>query len=137
LLAYVPQFEGTILRGYKDPIGIVTACTGNTKSAILGKPYTKEECETLLLEDLQEHSEGVLSCVKRELTTGERAAAISFAFNVGVNAFCSSTMARKLAANDPTACAELSRWTKAGGKVLPGLVKRRAIERDICEGKIG
>ena len=137
LTSYVPQFEGTILRGYKDPIGIVTACTGNTKSAVLGKPYTKDECEKLLVDDLIEHAAGVDGCVKRKLTTGEHAASISFAFNVGVGAFCSSTMARKLNAGDPTACAELDRWTKAGGQVLPGLVKRRTIERQICEGKIG
>ena len=137
LLSYVPQFEGTILRGYKDPIGIVTACTGNTKSAVLGRPYTKEECEKLLEDDLLEHAQGVLKCMKRPLTTGERAASISFAFNVGVGAFCNSTMAKKLNSNDTTACAELDRWTKADGRVLPGLVTRRAIERQICEGKIG
>jgi len=137
LLAYVPQFEGTILRGYKDPIGIVTACTGNTSSAVLGKPYTKAECEQLLVDDLVKHSEGVMGCVDKPLTTGQRAASISFAFNVGVGAFCSSTMAKKLNAGDPTACAELLRWTKAGGQELPGLVKRRKIEEQMCEGKIG
>lgn len=137
LLSYVPQFEGTVLRGYKDPIGIVTACTGNTKSAVLGKPYTKAECEQLLIDDLLEHSAGVLACVKKPMTTGQKAAAISFAFNVGVGSFCNSTMARKLNAGDATACAELSRWTKAGGTELPGLVKRRKVERDMCEGRIG
>lgn len=137
LLSYVPQFEGTILRGYKDPIGIVTACTGNTASAVLGKAYTKAECEQLLIDDLIKHSEGVMGCLDRPLTTGQRAASISFAFNVGVGAFCSSTMARKLNDGDPSACAELDRWTKAGGQVLPGLVKRRAIERQMCEGRIG
>lgn len=137
LLTYVPQFEGTVLRGYKDPIGIVTACTGNTKSAVLGKPYTKEECERLLVDDLVEHAAGIEKCITRPLSTGERAASVSLAFNIGVEAFCDSTMARKLNAADPTACAELDRWIKAGGQVLPGLVKRRAIERQICEGKIG
>lgn len=137
LLAYVPDFEGRILRGYKDPIGIVTACAGHTATAVLGKPYTKEECESLLLMDLQGHAEGVLKCIRRPLTTGERAASISFAFNVGVAKFCGSTMAKKLNANDPTACAELSRWTLAGGQELPGLVKRRKVERDMCEGKFG
>lgn len=137
LLSYVPQFEGVILRGYKDPIGIVTACAGHTKTAVLGRPYTPQECETLLVGDLAEHAEGVDKCTTRSLTTGQRAAAISFAFNVGVARFCSSTFARKLNAQHPDACAELDKWVYAGGEVWPGLVTRRATERAICEGRIG
>lgn len=136
LLSYVPQFEGMVLRGYKDPIGIVTACAGHTKTAVLGRPYTKDECATLLEQDLLAHADGVLSCIKVPVSDGVRAASVSFAFNVGTGAFCSSTMARKLNAGDTAgACAELSRWTRAGGRELPGLVKRRKIERDMCEGR--
>lgn len=137
LLAYVPQFEGVVLRGYKDPIGIVTACTGHTKTAVLGKPYTPAECSTLLDQDLVDHAAGTLACVHVPVTQGQKAAFISFAFNVGIGAFCGSTLARKLNAGDYAgACAELSRWTRAGGRELPGLVKRRKIERDMCEGRI-
>ncbi len=135
LLSYVPQFEGVVLRGYKDPIGIVTACAGHTATAVLGRPYTREECEKLLEEDLVKHAERSMSCVHVPLTTGQRAAIISFDFNTG--RFCGSTMEKKFNAKDPSACAELSRWTKAGGQELPGLVKRRATERAMCEGRIG
>lgn len=134
LLQVVPQFEGTVLRGYKDPIGIVTACTGNTHDAVFGRVYTPAECETLLVKDLVEHAEHVDVCTRLStLTAGQRAAAVSFTFNVGGAAFCHSTFARKLNAGDPTACAELIRWTKAGGRELPGLVARRKVERSICE----
>lgn len=133
LLSYVPQFEGRVLRGYKDPIGIVTACTGHTATAVLGRPYTPEQCEQLLIDDLQAHAEGVKECVS-DLNTRQLAAAVSFAFNVGVGKFCGSTFAAKLAAHDPSACAELNKWVYAGGEKLPGLVKRRAIERAMCEG---
>lgn len=137
LLSYVPAFEGVILRGYKDPIGIVTACAGHTKTAVLGRPYTPAECTALLDQDLADHAEGTMACIKVPVNTGEKAAYVSFAFNVGVGAFCRSTMARKLNAGDHAgACAELSKWTKAGGKTLPGLVKRRSTERAICEGRI-
>ena len=62
------------------------------------------------------------------------AAFLSFAFNVGNGAFCGSTLTRKANAGDmPGACAELSRWTYAGGKQMPGLVIRRAAERQLCE----
>lgn len=132
----VPKLEGMVLRGYKDPIGIVTACAGHTKTAVLGRAYSKEECVTLLQQDLAEHALGVHKCTPLEkFTPGQRAAAVSFAFNVGVAAYCGSTFAKKLVAGDPTACAELSRWTRAGGRELPGLVTRRKIERDMCEGR--
>lgn len=133
----VPKFEGVILRGYKDPIGIVTACTGHTKTAVLGRAYSMQECDQLLVQDLVEHAEGVKSCVKTPLTTYQLAATVSFAFNVGVSHFCTSSMAKKFNTGDiKGACAELSRWVYAGGKVLPGLVKRRQVERDMCEGKL-
>ena len=77
-----------------------------------------------------------LDCIKRPMTDGQKAAFLSFAFNVGNRAFCDSTLARKANAGDMAgACAELSRWTYAGGKQLPGLVRRRATERAVCEGQ--
>lgn len=131
LLYFVPSVEGTVLRGYKDPIGIVTACSGNTDSAVLGRPYTVQECEQLLDKDLSKHAARVMSCIRVPTTPGERAAYVSFDFNTG--RFCGSTMERKLNAGDHLgACDELPKWIYAGGKVLPGLVKRRKAERDMC-----
>ncbi|MGJ7529869.1 lysozyme [Variovorax sp. GB1P17] len=137
LLSVVPSLEGTILRGYRDPIGIVTACTGHTLTAVLGKPYTREECTKLLQEDLLTHADGVLACTPSLAgQTGPLSAAVSFAFNVGTGAYCRSTMARKFNAGDVQGgCMELYRWTYAGGKQLAGLVRRRGIEADLCLGK--
>ena len=60
-------------------------------------------------------------------------ALVSFTYNIGGQAFCSSTLVRKLNAGDTVgACNELSRWTRAKGIELPGLVKRRAAERAMC-----
>lgn len=134
LFTYVPQFEGMVLRGYKDPIGIVTACAGHTKTAVLGKPYTHDECMQLLQDDLVEHAAGVLACTPQLAgRTYQTAAFVSFAYNVGVGAYCGSTAAKLVRAGDMrAACDQLQRWTKAGGKVLPGLVKRRAAEMAIC-----
>lgn len=138
LIEFVPQVEGMILRGYRDPIGIVTACAGHTKTAMLGRAYTLEQCHVLLDEDLAEHANGISKCVDMgRLTQGQRAAFVSFAYNVGTGAFCNSTLAKLARAGDVMgACAQLSRWTYAGGKQLPGLVKRRAAERAMCEGGI-
>ncbi len=138
LCSYVPQFEGMILRGYTDPIGIVTACAGHTRTAVLGKPYTQAECESMLVMDLIDHAEPVLKCTPQlQGRPHQLAAATSFAFNVGTNAYCHSTMAKRFRAGDYAAgCAEFSKWIHAGGKVLPGLVTRRKVERALCEGRL-
>ena len=130
----VAYYEGTVLRSYRDPVGIVTACTGHTGPELkMGQTYTRQQCEEMLYKDLAKHADA-LSCVRQPLTDGQRAAFVSFAFNVGEGAFCGSTLVRKANAGDiDGACAELSRWTYAAGKQLPGLIKRRAAERQLCE----
>ena len=130
----VMLYEGTVLQSYRDPIGIVTACVGHTGPELrMGQRYTRQQCEDMLYGDLLKHAQA-LDCIKQPMTDGQKAAFLSFAFNVGTSAFCDSTLARKANAGDmPGACAELSRWTRAGGRELPGLVKRRAAERELCE----
>ena len=134
VLPVVMLYEGTVLRSYVDPVGIVTACTGHTGPELrMGQRYTRQQCEDMLYGDLLKHT-AALDCIKHPMTDGQKAAFLSFAFNVGNKAFCDSTLARKANAGDmPGACAELSRWTRAGGRELPGLVKRRAAERELCE----
>ena len=134
VLPVVMLYEGTVLRSYRDPVGIVTACVGHTGPELrMGQSYTKEQCETMLYGDLLKHADA-LNCIKTPLTDNQKAAFLSFAFNVGNKAFCDSTLARKAnAGNMSGACAELSRWTRAGGRELPGLAKRRAAERELCE----
>lgn len=125
-------YEGTVLSGYRDPIGIVTACTGHTETAQLGRVYGREECEELLYRDVLKHADD-LACVTVDLPPQPAAAFLSFTFNVGRAKFCGSTLVRKANAGDLAgACAELLRWTYAGGKQLPGLVKRRRAEHDLC-----
>ena len=130
----VMLYEGTVLQSYRDPIGIITACVGHTGPELrMGQRYTRQQCEDMLYGDLLKHAQA-LDCIKQPMTDGQKAAFLSFAFNVGNRAFCDSTLARKANAGDMAgACAELSRWTRAGGRELPGLVKRRAAERELCE----
>lgn len=134
VVSTVAVHEGTVLRTYRDPIGIVTACTGHTGPELaMGQTFTRAQCEAILHQDLAKHADA-LGCIRQPLTDGQSAAFVSFAFNVGNGAFCGSTLARKANAGDMAgACAELSRWTYAGGKQLPGLVRRRAAERQLCE----
>ena len=134
VIPLVVYYEGVVLRTYADPINKITACTGHTGPELrMGQRYTKEQCETMLYGDLLKHADA-LNCIKTPLTDNQKAAFLSFAFNVGNGAFCKSTLARKANAGDLMgACAELSRWVMAGGRELPGLVKRRAAERHLCE----
>lgn len=131
----VVHFEGEVRHGYRDPIGIVTACVGHTATAQMGKTYTAAECRQLLSADLAEHDAGLQNCVSTEMPDNVHAAFLSFTFNVGVAATCKSTAARYLnAARWEDACRELLRWTKAGGKELAGLVRRRQAEFQLCMG---
>lgn len=133
----VALFEGKVSHTYADPIGIPTACYGHTGPDVTpGRQYTDDECDALLHGDLAIANRAVRRCIRVPMKLYEEAALTSFAFNVGEGALCSSTLARKANAGDFTgACAELSRWVYAKGLKLAGLVKRRAAERALCEGK--
>ena len=123
--AVVMQHEGLRLHTYRDPVGVLTACWGHTGVDVQpGQTYTRAQCRALLEADLARHAEA-LACIRQPLTDGQKAAFVSFAYNVGPRAFCESTL--------PGACAELSRWVYAKGQRLPGLVARRAAERAMCE----
>ena len=132
----VMLYEGHVPWVHRDPIGRLAACYGHDDQTMTpGKRFTAAECQAMLDQDLLKHSEA-LDCIKTPMTDGQKAAFLSFSFNVGNQAFCRSTLAKKANQGDLLgACAELSRWTLAGGKELPGLVRRRAAERAMCQGK--
>jgi lysozyme len=133
LVAYV---EGYVPRTYADPIGIPTICYGHTGADVIdGRTATRDECEALLHGDLAIALSAVQRCVVVRLAPHEAAALVSFTYNVGGKALCQSTLARKANAGAKPSewCAELDRWVYASGVRLAGLVKRRALERSLCE----
>lgn len=126
--------EGLVTRARPDPVGIPTVCYGHTGGVKLGDVRSPQACEQLLQRDLLEHGSAIDACIHREIPLKTRAAFTDFAFNVGPGAFCRSSMAQRVDAGDlAAACAGLSAWIYAGGKPLPGLVRRRAAERALCE----
>jgi lysozyme len=142
LLTVVPQFEGVVLRGYLDPVGIPTKCMGDTSDVVVGKRYSEAECRESLETQLIAHAEPVLKCTPGlKGRTYQLGAAVSFAYNIGTGAYCGSTTAKRFNAGDYRgACKAMNesdsgkqQWVTSGGRVLPGLVKRRATERAICE----
>lgn len=130
---FIGHFEGLVLHVYPDAVGVPTYCYGETQDPRPGHRYTKVECDALLSGRLAEYDAGVRRCITRPLPAKTEAAFVSMAYNVGLGAFCSSTLARKANAGDLAgACAELSKWDKAGGRVLKGLTVRRGAERALC-----
>jgi lysozyme len=124
--------EGLRTVAYKDPVGIPTACFGETLNVKMGDTFTPEQCREMLGARVLEFGAAVERCVRTPMSPSRKAGLTSFAYNVGTDAFCGSTLVKKLNAGDPAACDELRRWTKAKGIPLPGLVKRREQERDLC-----
>ena len=142
--ALIGGFEGKRNQPYRDPVGILTVCYGHTGKDIEQRPYSDAECLALLEKDVAEHAEA-LACIKKPLQLREQIAFVSLAYNIGVAKFCggsgykTSSVVKKANAGDMAgACAAMSAWRngcKAGKcSPLPGLVKRRAVERAVCEG---
>ena len=135
-LAY--YFEGEDRQTYADPVGILTACVGHTGPDVkLGQLFSEKQCTELFVKDLR-HAQATVERCTPGLPEAMKPSLISFVFNVGQGNYCTSTLARKANAGDYLgACKEIYRWVYAGGRKLPGLVKRRAAEAQSCiEGVI-
>lgn len=134
-VSLIQTSEGYVPKTYRDPVGIPTSCWGHTGPDVrMGQTLTRDQCEALLGRDIVSHVQGVKSCVRVPLNVNQMDAVVSFTFNVGVNKFCNSTMARKLNARDYVGAAgEFPKWRygTVNGRtvVLPGLVTRRAAEQ--------
>lgn len=133
LIPLVGGFEGLRLEAYLDPVGIPTICYGHTDGVTLGQTKTQEECDELLAAELGEAVAAVERHVTVYLPVTRKAALASFVYNVGETAFRKSTLLRLLNAGETrAACDQLLRWVHASGQKLPGLVKRREKERELC-----
>lgn len=129
----VAGFEGLRQVAYLDPVGIPTICFGETQGVKMGDRATLEECKEMLAASLEIANNAVERCVSAPLNDNQRAALVSFTYNVGAGALCRSTLARKMNAGDiDGGCNELPLWVYAKGVKLPGLVKRREVERQMC-----
>lgn len=129
------ECEGMELKAYPDPGSGGHPWTigyGHTKGVKPGHTCTREQAARWLVEDISWAEVAVNQLVQVPLTQNKYDALVNFVFNVGRANFAKSTLLRKLNNADYTGAAEeFGRWNKAGGKVLRGLVRRRAKEKEL------
>lgn len=134
-LDLIKEHEGLRLTGYFCPAGVPTIGYGHTGPDVKVGQVIKESTADALLElDLHNAEEDVERMATVPLTDNQFAALVSFVFNLGSGNFRRSTLLQKL--NDggySSVPAELARWNQGGGRVLPGLVARRAAEGVLWE----
>jgi lysozyme len=131
----VAEFEGFKAESYLCPakvwtIGFGTTAWGDGRRVTEGEgPIDREAARRLLVNDLRHAERAIADLVTVPLTHSQRAALISLIYNIGRGAFARSTLLMHLNAGRMDAAAgEFTRWNKAGGVVLSGLVRRRAAE---------
>lgn len=136
----VKEFEGLRLKAYKCPANVWTIGYGHTSAA--GSPIvtsdleiTRDAAEEILKKDMGQYEDGVRKLVQVGLTQGQFDALVDFAYNAGVGALAKSTLLKKVNAGKfDEVPAEFMKWTKGGGKELPGLVRRRRAEVKLWRG---
>lgn len=135
-LALIAEFEGFVGHGYTDA---GRHCTigyghllhhGRCSRSELARTISRRTAKALLDRDAGRFERAVDRLVRVPLVRGQFDALVSFAFNVGEGALAGSTLLKKLNRRDfDGAAAEFDRWTRSGGRVLPGLVRRRNAEQ--------
>lgn len=128
--------ESCRLTAYPDPASGGAPWTigwGATGAGIApGTVWTQAQADSRLTLDLNARADIVDRYVTVLLTPAKKAALVDFVFNVGEGNFSGSTLLKRLNAGDYQAAAdEFPKWNLASGKVMPGLVTRRARERDL------
>ena len=122
----IKRHESLRLATYLCPAGVPTIGYGHTHGVKMGDRITAEQAERLLIGDLIV-AETEVNRYGFDLTQNQFDALVSFVYNIGAGNFRSSTLLKRLKANpnDPDIANQFKRWVYGGGKVLPGLVRRR------------
>lgn len=137
------RFEGFRAKPYLCPAGVPTIGYGSTyypagrKVTMADDPLTEAQARAMLVHELLEtYAPGVIRQCPILLALGTMTsdwrklnAIVDFAYNLGVGRLQTSTLKRKINAQDwPGAREQLLLWVRGGGRVLPGLVARRKAE---------
>ncbi len=147
-IAMIKHHEGVKTKAYRCPARLWTIGVGHVIDPAHGRvPFeerlnlalpagwdrtlTMEEVDAILRKDLDRFESGVLRlCPGVAGRQGAFDALVSFSFNVGLGNLQKSTIRMKVNRGElEEAAEEFLKWAKAGGKILPGLLKRRQDER--------
>ncbi len=133
----VMQFESCRVAVYRDPVGLPTAGCGHLVTADddyqVGQKLTEAEIRELFVEDLIPS----VTCVNQALNwqrtaQGKFDAMTDLAYNIGCARFRNSTALKcHQRGDDDCATRGIAAYRKAGGRVLPGLVRRRNADIDL------
>lgn len=135
--ALCEQFEGCKLSAYLCPAHIPTIGFGHTQGVSMGVTCTLEQAQVWLAQDLAIAAAAVERHVKVTLNDNQFQALVSFTFNLGEKALANSKLLKDTNTGDfAGAAAQFELWVHADGKVLPGLVTRRAAERALFEAGV-
>ena len=131
----IKEFEGCKLQAYQDAAGVWTIGYGHTYNVRQGDKISQQYADMLLPADIEHverhlialHDPEILNMTKAQLD-----AVVCFAFNVGIQRWRTSTLRRYIMQDKPAQkiVEEWMHWVYAGGKQLPGLVKRREWEAE-------
>jgi len=136
-LSIIRRFEGLRLEPYLCPAGVASIGYGATRIAgrkvtLKTKPISEARADQLLGEQVRTFEQAVDRLIESPLTWDEFSALVSFTYNVGAGALQRSTLRQKLNRGDYLGAGnELPKWRIGGGRVLLGLVRRRAEERSL------
>lgn len=134
-LALIRSYEQLRLVAYlPTPDDVPTIGWGHTKGVAMGLTCTPEQADVWLDEDC-DWAEGAVNAVDVSLSQDQFDALVSLVFNIGAPNFTTSTIRRMLVGGDYTGAAgQFKRWNKQKGKVLNGLIRRRAEEEELFRG---
>jgi lysozyme len=128
-LELIKKFEGCETTAYQDSVGVWTIGFGHTKGVEEGQTCSVEDAESMLADEMDEYEGYVNNMVKVELQQHEFDALVAWVYNLGPTNLGESTMLKVLNGGQfDRVPDEMNRWTRAGGKILEGLVRRRQAE---------
>ena len=137
-LDIIKDFEGLKLTAYKCPAGKWTIGFGHTRNVSPGDTITEAQAVGYLYNDVRK-IERFINGYDLDLNQNQFDALVSFGFNVGIGNLKRSTLFKKVRQDpdDITIYTEFTRWVRANGKPLRGLLKRRIAEANLYfEGRI-
>lgn len=129
-LDLLKNYEGFSPTAYRDIAGIWTIGFGFTEGVKPGDAMTMDDALVRLDAELAPREAQITEMCTQPATDNQHAAMTCLAYNVGINNFRGSTVLRMHNAGNTEAAADaFLLWDKAGGKVVPGLIRRRHSER--------